>query len=294
MAVRKRSFWDNIIGCFVLFIFILLSWSLLSPIDQIADLFTDTNPALYTVLSYATKFYQIFFCVIFMIIYKPDRKLFQKICPGGGNNLKNAAIGFALGLGTNLLCALISHLRGDISLYYSSPNWFYILLCIIGVLIQTGVEEYVCRFFLYQHLYRGYADKPWIAMIFPSLIFSTLHFFNPGTDAITIIHTFVIGVVWSLMVYVFDSFFMAWAYHFIWNYTQSIILGLPNSGLVFPLSIFKLEAATAEKAIAYDPVYGIEGSLLALICNILLMLILLYFAIKKRKAEKSASLENDD
>lgn len=293
MAKERRAFLDSIMGSIILFTVTFISWLLLSFFDMIPALFTDSNPALYTVLRYAIKFYQVIFCVVFMLIYKPDRPLFSKICPGGGNTIKNVLIGLALGLGTNLLCAFVSILRGDISLYYSAPNWFYILLCIIGVLIQTGVEEYVCRFFLYQHLYRGYKG-PWAAIIVPSMIFSLLHFSNPGADVITGIHSFVIGVVWSLMVYVFDSFYMAWAYHFIWNYTQSIILGLPNSGLVFPLSIFKLEAATAEKAIAYDPVYGIEGSLLALICNILLMLILLYFAIKKRKAEKSALLGNED
>lgn len=292
MKERKRSFWDSVGGSLVLFLIIFTGWIILSPLEiLLVDPFTDSNPDLYTVMTYAKAIYEVIPIVIFMLIYKPDHKLFSELLPGKGNTCKNALIGLGLGFGFNMLCAVVSIFNKDISLYYASPNWFYIALSVIAVIIQAGTEEFVCRFFLYQHLYRGYKDKPWIAIVIPSLIFSLLHFMNPGFDLIAVFHSVIIGIAWALMVYVFDSFWMAWAYHFAWNFTQSLILGLPNSGLVFPLSIFKLDAAVAAKTISYDPEYGVEASLLALICNIVLTLILLYFAIKKRKAEKASLID---
>lgn len=287
MFKTKRRFADTIIGNIIIMFLVLTSWSLLAKLFTPFDSLADTNPDLYTVIHYAKVIYQYVPAVIFMLIYKPDRKLFSNMFPGKGNTIKNILVGLLLGFGINIICALISVITGDISLYYGSPNWFYIILCIGAVIIQTGAEEFICRLFLYQHLYRGY-NNPWVAITVPSLIFASLHLLNPGIDIIAFVHSIVIAVAFSLMVYVFDSFWMAWAYHFAWNYTQSIILGLPNSGLVFSLSIFKLEAATATEAIGYDPFYGIEGSLLGLILNTVMTLILLYFAIKKRKAEKAS------
>lgn len=290
MIKNKRNFIDSILGCIILTFLIVITWSLLAELFSPLNSLSDTNPDLYTVIHYFKTIYQFVPAVIFMLIYKPDRKLFSNMFPGKGNTIKNIIIGLLVGFGVNMCCALISVMKGDISLYYGSPNWAYIVLCIVGVIIQTGAEEFICRLFLYQHLYRGY-NNPWIAITVPSLIFASLHLFNPGMDIIAFVHSIVIAVAFSLMVYVFDSFWMAWAYHFAWNYMQCIILGLPNSGLVFSLSVFKLEAATAAKSIAYDPFYGIEGSLLGLILNTVMTLILLYFAIKKRKAEKASQNE---
>lgn len=287
MTKNKRNFVDTILGSIILMFLIITAWAFLREIFTPLDSLADTNPDLYTFVFYAKDIYQFIPAVVFMLIYKPDRKLFSNMLPGKGNTLKNICIGLILGFGINGLCALISVIKGDLSLYYASPNWAYVILCIVGLIIQTGAEEFICRLFLYQHLYRGY-NNPWVAITVPSLIFASLHLFNPGMDIIAFVHSIVIAVAFSLMVYVFDSFWMAWAYHFAWNYMQCIILGLPNSGLVFSLSVFKLEAATAAKSIAYDPFYGIEGSLLGLIINTVMTLVLLYFAIKKRKAEKAS------
>lgn len=282
---NKRRFEDSIIGCLVLTALIFISWIFLAvPFNYLIEPAKNVNPELYTVLNYATKIYQIIPCLIFMLIYIPDRPLLSKTLFGGGNNVRNAFIGLAIGFSLNSICVIVSILTGDIHLYYSNPNWLYIILAFFAVFLQSYSEEFVCRLFLYQHLLRGYKDKPWIAMLIPSLIFAALHLLNPGTDAYSVIDSIVIGIVWSLMVYLFDSFWMACFHHTAWNFTQSILFGLPNSGLTFPLSVFKLEAASAAKSFSYDPMYGVEGSLLALILDVSLMVVLIVIAIKKKKS----------
>lgn len=285
---KKRSFQDSIIGCIILTLLTIISWMFLAiPFDYLIEPAKDVNSNLYTILDYAVKIYQIIPCLIFMLIYIPDRPLLSKTLPGGGNNAKNALIGLAFGFVLNSTCVIVSILTGDIHLYYSNPNWLYIILAFLAVFLQSYSEEFVCRLFLYQHLLRGYKDKPWVAMLIPSLIFAALHLLNPGTDAYSVIDSIVIGIVWSLMVYLFDSFWMACFYHTAWNFTQSILFGLPNSGLTYPLSVFKLESASAAKSFSYDPRYGVEGSLLALILDVTLMVVLIIMAVKKEEAKKS-------
>lgn len=287
MEEKKRNFFDSILGCIVLFIIVFIGMALVGTAGHFILDAVSSNPNLYSVVRYAVSGLEIIPVLIIMLIYKPDRTLFKKIAPGDGNNIKFALIGLILGVFCNGICGVVSLIRGDIHLVYNAPNWIYIILAFIAVLLQSGSEEFLCRFFLYRHLERGY-KSPWPAIIVPSIIFAALHLLNPGTDIITILHTIFIAMVYALMIYLFDSFWMACFCHMGWNFTQSILLGLPNSGLVFPLSVFKLEAATAVKTISYDPEYGIEGSVLALIINTILMAVLLYFGIKKWKAEKAS------
>ena len=79
------------------------------------------------------------------------------------------------------------------------------------------------------------------------------------------------------------------AVHAAWNFTQNILLGLPNSGSVFEFSIFKLDAASARNSFAYDINFGIEGTLVSCIVEALAIFIVLYFGLKKKKAQAAES-----
>ena len=73
-----------------------------------------------------------------------------------------------------------------------------------------------------------------------------------------------------------DSFWCACAVHAAWNYTQNVILGLPNSGHVSPFSIFRLDASTAKDSFVYNVGFGVEGTYMAvavqIICAIVIFL----------------------
>lgn len=65
-----------------------------------------------------------------------------------------------------------------------------------------------------------------------------MHLLNPGASVIPILAVFVAGIFFSLMVYYMDSLWCAMAAHAAWNYTQNVILELPNSDIVSPVSVF--------------------------------------------------------
>ncbi len=106
----------------------------------------------------------------------------------------------------------------------------------------------------------------------------------PGLTVYSLLSVFLFGLFFSLMVMYMDSLWCAMACHTGWNFTQSILLGLPNSGYVVPYSIFRLDAASARDSFAYSTSFGIEGSLLmVIVLTVFIAVTVWYFEAKKKK-----------
>ena len=201
---------------------------------------------------------------------------------GHGNNFKAVLAGILLGFGTNGFCILMSVIMGDIKLSFNEFRPLIFLIFLLCVWIQSGAEEIVDRCYLYQKLRRRYR-WPVIAVLGNSLVFMALHMPNPGVTAWGLAQVFLIGVLFSLIIYYWDSLWTAiWA-HTAWNFSQSIVFGLPNSGIVSKYSVFKLEAASARDGLFYSTSFGVEGSKGAnAIIGGLIVIVLLYGLITKR------------
>lgn len=176
-----------------------------------------------------------------------------------GNNIKMLLLGLLIGFGTNMLCASSALIHKDIHIYYDSFHPVKLLVLFIAVFVQSSAEELLCRGFLYQRLRRTFRH-PAVAIIVSSAFFGILHIFNKGVTALAIVDIIVTGVFFAFMVYYMDSIWCAFGVHTAWNYTQNIILGLPNSGNVTPFSIFKLDAASARDSLFYNVGFGVEGT----------------------------------
>ena len=201
---------------------------------------------------------------------------------GHGNNFKAVLAGILLGFGTNGFCILMSVIMGDIKLSFNEFRPLVFLIFLLCVWIQSGAEEIVDRCYLYQKLRRRYR-WPVIAVLGNSLVFMALHMSNPGVTAWGLGQVFLIGVLFSLIIYYWDSLWtVIWA-HTAWNFSQSIVFGLPNSGIVSKYSVFKLEAASARDGLFYSTSFGVEGSKGAnAIIGGLIVIVLLYGLITKR------------
>lgn len=179
-----------------------------------------------------------------------------------GNNWKNLLLGLVIGFGMNGACILAASLHQDIALRFESVRPLSLLLIFAMVFIQSSAEELVCRGFLYQMLLKG-SRRPAFAIVGNSLFFAVLHLFNQGVTVLSILNIFLFGILFSLIVYYMDSLWCAFAVHAMWNFTQNILFGLPNSGIVVPYSVYKLDAASARNSFAYNVGFGIEGTILA-------------------------------
>ena len=191
-----------------------------------------------------------------------------------GNNLKGVIAGILLGFGTNGFCVLMSVLMGDIKLSFYGFRPGILLLFVVAVFIQSGAEELADRFYLYQKLRRRYRS-PLVAIIVNAVVFMLLHVLNPGFTVVAGSQILLIGLIFSLLVYYYNSLWAAMWFHMAWNYTQNIIFGLPNSGIVSEFSIFKLEAASATSGLFYDVKFGVEGSIGASLLLVLILILLI-------------------
>ena len=215
--------------------------------------------------------------ILFFALIKRNRPILKAIWTAPkGNNLKFLGIGLLIGLGMNMVCAIGAMLHKDIAIYFNSFDFIKLLLLFIVVFIQSSAEELVCRGFIYQSLRRGYRH-PAVAIVGNALFFGIMHLLNPGVTPLAIMNIVVVGILFSLMVYYMDSIWCAMAAHAAWNFNQNIILGLPNSGIVSPVSIFKLDAAAAQNSFAYDVEFGLEGTILAVVVLIVSALLIYFF-----------------
>ncbi len=221
----------------------------------------------------------VFFLCLLIKINKPLINAVSK--KAKGNTIKFFIIGVLIGFGLNGICALTALLNKDIHLYFNTFNPITFILLFIVVFIQSSAEELVTRCFLYQHLRRLY-KSPLVGIIGNILLFALLHLWNTGISLVSFVNLLISGLLYTLPVYYFDSLWCAFGIHTAWNFTQNILLGLPNSGIVTPYSIFKLDAANAKSSFFYDVSFGIEGSCMS--CIVLIIACIVVILIGKKKS----------
>ncbi len=252
------------------------------------------KPALAIGLQYFS-FIGIWIVLALLMLFPKNRPMLKALLPNSrGNNLKGVLIGILLGFSMNAFCVVMSIFFKDIgiSLWYAEP--LKLILLFLAVFIQSGAEELVCRWYLYQKLARRY-KSPLVAFIGNAIFFCALHLGNDGINIWGMAQIVIIALLLTVMVYYYDSLWGAMLVHTAWNFTQNLIFGLPNSGIVSPYSLFHLDAASS--GFFFDPGFGVEGSPGA--CLIITIVLIVAFVYAKKKnlqpvdlwAEQEAALE---
>ncbi len=214
-------------------------------------------------------------------LIRKNRPLFKAYGTGcKGNNAVNLLIGLLIGIGMNGAAILMAWMHGDIRMYFDKFEPVPFIILFIAVFVQSAAEEMVCRGFIYQRVLRTYRNRFWLAVIINSVFFGMIHLGNNGISAMAVVDLVVTGLLFSAMVYYFDSLWMAMAAHAGWNFTQSILAGLPNSGIVVPYSVFKLDAAAARDSFFYNVAFGVEGTVPAIAIQAVVLVALVAVGIK--------------
>lgn len=258
-------------------------------ITRYVGMITDPNdPVISTALMYFSPIGVWIYLLFLLLINKRRRPILKAFgTKTSGNNLKNLLIGLAIGFGLNFSCAVVAMLKKDIHIHFDQFDPLGLLIVLVCVFIQSSSEEALDRGYLYQVLRKGYRN-PWVAIVVSSVMFSGMHLMNPGFGLIPFLNILASGLIFALAVYYFDSIWMAFGIHTGWNYTQSILLGLPNSGLVVPFSLFKLDTASAVSSFAYDVKFGIEGTILSTI--VLYLACIVIFLIGEKRGVRSHNI----
>lgn len=223
-----------------------------------------------------------FFLVI--SVFRDNRPMWSCLAfRRGGNSLPAALAGLFGGFAANGFCVLMSVIRGDVKLSWSGfdPVFFFAFLFVVTV--QSGGEEIVDRCYLYQKLRRRYRH-PAVAVLGNALVFMALHLGNDNLTVVSLLQILLVGILMSLFVYYYDCLWAAIMFHAGWNFTQNIVFGLPNSGVVSQYSLFKLDAAAARNGLFYNVGFGVEGSVGASV--LLAALVIAVLVINRGKREK--------
>jgi hypothetical protein len=120
----------------------------------------------------------------------------------------------------------------------------------------------------------------WVAIVVNGVFFGVLHCFNDGANVLAITDIAVCGIAYSLVRWYSGSIWMVMGIHTMWNFTQNIVFGLPNSGLVSELSLFHLDAANGTSNLIYNYSFGVESALPAIIVDAAMAIIVLILAKK--------------
>ena len=241
----------------------------------------------HTFMAYASFIPMWCMVILAMTLFRKNRyigKCFLK--NDTGNTLPYLGAGLLLGFLLNLLCASVAIFRGDVSLEFKEFGFLPAVGLFAAVFIQSSAEEALCRGFLYQRLVKA-TEKPYAAVFLNAVFFAVLHLLNDGMNPLAFYDIFITGVFFSLIVLYFDSLWMAMGIHATWNFTQSILLGLPNSGASFPYSIFGLDCGMTRTSFAYHREFGLEGTWLSAVLMTACCVILYLW-----RKEKTEALEN--
>lgn len=195
-----------------------------------------------------------------------------------GNSLPMLGLGLLLGFVTNGVCILVAWLHGDLHFSFGSFEPLYLLFALLIVCIQSGAEELLTRGYMMGALRERY--PVWLAALLNSVFFAALHLLNPGISALAVADLVLYGLAMSVVMWKLDSLWMCIAVHTMWNFTQNFLFGLPNSGLVSESSLLRLEAA--RESWAYDPAFGVEGTIVAVLVECLFILGVFLWARRKK------------
>jgi membrane protease YdiL (CAAX protease family) len=282
--LKKTSITNRIIWITAVFILGVLAGDLaaiggLELFDRLTDI--RSSAVVFIVECYMCLAFSVLVFVLFCRFTRKNRFILEGMLPKNDRKfLSRFGVGVLLGFLSNFFCILCALLNGDIKLVwdFSISGIPVMLLAFIAVFFQSVNEEVWCRGFMYERISIHY--PLWVAILVNSVVFGLLHIFNDGVTALAIASIIMCGLAYSLLRWYTGSIWTAFGIHTMWNFTQNFIFGLPNSGLVSEVSMFRLDAASAIDSLTYNYEFGVEAAWPALFIDSLIAIVIIVLACR--------------
>ncbi len=139
---------------------------------------------------------------------------------------RGAALGWALVLASILPMMLLGSLHPEFSLTFA--NFGYAILSLVTIAVATLALEVAFRGFLFIQFIE--ATGPIFAMLFLSFLYAAFSAFRPDATALSILNTFLFGLLYSTAYLRTRALWVGWGIHFAWNAAAALIFGLPIAG----------------------------------------------------------------
>ncbi len=192
---------------------------------------------------------------------------------GQSRRLRQFGIGAASGLGLMSLMLAVMMVFGGISFSAEALNFGDLLIntAVFGaIFILTAIaEEGLLRGYGFVQLARALSF--WPAAILSSVVFAALHLGNTSETPMGVGAVVVVGLVLAYSFRRSGALWFAWGYHAAWDFAESFIYGVPDSGVVMPGALLQPSFHGADWLTGGSA--GPEGSLLVLPALALLAII---------------------
>lgn len=169
------------------------------------------------------------------------------------------------------LCAvwLVNYFFGAIetSLNPDFSGWLLALL-FVGFVFQGFMEEFQMRSLIMTQLSLKLGALAGILL--NSLFFSLGHVGNSGATWLSTLNTFLIGVVFSLFFYYYDTVWLVSGFHSGWNFILGPVLGVAVSGFELPTSVLATHS-NMTRADLNGGAYGFEAGYPVLVLCLILI-----------------------
>lgn len=118
--------------------------------------------------------------------------------------------------------------------YQGVDFWFLLMISLLLIPLQAGLEELIFRSYLFQALVMRMGNL-WLPMIITSIIFALMHGFNPEIAQYgylnPLVYYFLTGIFLSIIVVMEDNLYLAWAFHSANNILAACFFGYEGSAL---------------------------------------------------------------
>lgn len=203
--------------------------------------------------------------VLWIFMKYVDKEKFVNL----GLHVKNRKIDFILGI---VLGIVVMGLGYELLVLLNEISFDKIVFDPINILISVAL--FTCVAIMEEILFRGYilrnlmiSFNKYIALIISSLLFSLMHGMNPNMDGFSAMSLFLAGILLGISYIYTKNLWFPIALHLSWNLFQTLF-GFNVSGQDFYSVI---EFKTQENNLLNGGAFGMEGSILSIIANVLII-----------------------
>ncbi|MCR9066832.1 MAG: CPBP family intramembrane metalloprotease [Cytophagales bacterium] len=217
--------------------------------------------------------------IIYIFMKKIDKEPFRNLGLYWKSHKRGAVVGLLTGLAIIIIGYLFLFLFKEIKFVKTTFLSVDFISTMLLFFIVSLSEEIMFRGYVLRNLMESM--NKYVALLVSALLFALMHAANPNLSLIGNINLFLAGILLGLPYIYTKNLMFPIAFHFSWNFFQSLF-GFNVSGLD---SYSIIEFKTTQDTWVNGGDFGFEGSVLAILFQ-LILIVALYVVFKNKKKEK--------
>ena len=214
--------------------------------------------------------------VIWVFMKYLDKEKFINLGFNTKNRLNEFIIGIVIGAIIMTFGYLLLLFLGEITFQKTIFDFKEIILSILLFTFVAVMEEILLRGYILRNLMVSFNN--YVALFISSIIFASIHAFNPNIDLFSMTNIFLAGILLGIPYIHTKNLWFPIALHLSWNLFQAFF-GFNVSGQD---SYSLIEFSISENSILNGGAFGFEGSILSVIAMIITIIgIAIYYDRKK-------------